>query len=88
MTPSTSTNIAATLEGMVRRFAPKSAAALEFKRETHLTDDAGIDSPRMIDLVLGVEDAFGITVDDADLDRVKTFGELVDLVGARTAKAV
>jgi len=86
MTPVMTTNIATTLENLVRRFAPKAAAALVYTRETHLIDDAGIDSPRMIDLVLGVEDAFGITVDDQDLDRVKTFGELVDLVGARTAE--
>ena len=87
MTPAMTTKTATTLEGIVRRFAPKHAAALAFTRETHLTDDAGIDSPRMIDLVLGVEDAFGITVDDEDLDRVKTFGQLVDLVGERTAEA-
>jgi len=80
-------NTATTLEALVRRFAPKDAAALAFTHETRLTDDAGIDSPRMIDLVLGVEDAFGITVDDDDLDRVKTFGQLVDLVRDRTAKA-
>ena len=87
MTPAITNNTAITLEAIVRRFAPKDAAALAFTHETHLTDDAGIDSPRMIDLVLGVEDAFGITVDDDDLDRVKTFGQLVDLVRDRTAKA-
>jgi len=28
-----------------------------------------------------------ITVDDEDLDRVKTFGQLIDLVRQRTAEA-
>ena len=87
MTPAITTNLANTLEDIVRRFAPKDTAALAFTHETRLTDDAGIDSPRMIDLVLGVEDTFGITVDDDDLDRVKTFGQLIDLVRQRTAEA-
>jgi acyl carrier protein len=87
ITNSATNNIANTLEAIVRRFAPKEAAALAFTRETRLADDAGIDSPRMIDLVLGVEDAFGITVDDACLDRVKTFGQLVDMVREQTAEA-
>ena len=88
MAPLMTTNIATTLEDIVRRFAPKETAALALTRETRLTDDAGIDSPRMIDLVLGVEDAFRITVDDDDLDRVKTFGQLVDLVQERIVEAV
>ena len=85
MTSSTmNTNeITTSLETIVRRFAPKDRAAIKLNRETRLTDEAGIDSPRMIDLVLAVEDAFAMTVSDDDIDRVKTFGELVDLVESR-----
>ena len=57
--------VASALEEIVRRYAPKNRAALPLTPQTHLTDDAGIDSPRMIDIVLGVEDRFGITVEDA-----------------------
>jgi acyl carrier protein len=71
----------------VRRYAPKNRAALPLTPQTHLTDDADIDSPRMIDIVLGVEDRFGITVEDDDIQRVKTFGQLVALVSERTAEA-
>jgi acyl carrier protein len=79
--------IASALEEIVRRYAPKNRAALPLTPETHLTNDAGIDSPRMIDIVLGVEDRFGITVEDDDIQRVKTFGQLVELVRERTAEA-
>ena len=79
--------VASALEEIVRRFAPKNRAALPLTPQTHLTDDAGIDSPRMIDIVLGVEDRFGITVEDDDIQRVKTFGQLVALVSERTAEA-
>ena len=79
--------VASALEEIVRRYAPKNRAALPLTPQTHLTDDAGIDSPRMIDIVLGVEDRFGITVEDDDIQRVKTFGQLVALVCERTAEA-
>jgi len=80
-------NVAAALEEIVRRFAPKNHASIQLAPDTHLTNDAGIDSPRMIDIVLGVEDAFAITVEDDDIQSVKTFGQLVDLVQQRTAEA-
>jgi len=73
------------LEEIIRRFAPQNRNPLQLTPATHLVNEAGIDSPRMIDIVLEVEDRFGITVDDADVQKVRTFGELVALVGAHTA---
>ncbi len=80
-------NVAAALEEIVRRYAPKNRASMQLTSDTHLTNDAGIDSPRMIDIVLGVEDAFSITVEDDDIQSVKTFGQLVALVEQRTSGA-
>jgi acyl carrier protein len=77
--------ITASLEDIVRRFTPKNPA-LHLGPTTHLIDEAGIDSPRMIDIVLEVEDRFGITVDDDDIQKVRTFGDLVVLVTARSAQ--
>jgi acyl carrier protein len=79
--------IASALEEIVRRYAPKNRAAVPLTPQTRLTDEAGIDSPRMIDIVLGVEDHFGITVEDDDIQRVKTFGQLVAVVSERTTEA-
>ena len=69
-----------TLEGIVRRFAPKNQVDVQFTPQTHLVDDVGIDSPRMIDIVLEIEDRYGFTIEDADVQRVRTFGELMELV--------
>ena len=72
------------LEGIVRRFAPKNRVEGAFTRQTLLLDDVGIDSPRMIDIVLEIEDRFGLTVKDDDVERLTTFGEMMDLVGIRS----
>jgi acyl carrier protein len=73
-------NIGAALAEIVRRFAPRDRAGVPLHPDTRLIDDLGIDSPRMIDVVLEVEDRFGITVDDAAVQRVRTFGEMQTLV--------
>jgi acyl carrier protein len=77
---SSTLTIPAVLEEIVRKFAPRDRAGMPLTPETRLIDDMGIDSPRMIDVVLEVEDRFGITVDDDAMGRVRTFGEVLALV--------
>ena len=68
------------LEKILRRFAPKASAAITVSPQTHLIDDFGIDSPRMIYIVLDVEDHFSLTIDDQEVQKIRTFGDLVNLV--------
>jgi acyl carrier protein len=70
------------LEQIIRRFAPQNRE-LRLTANTHLVNEAGIDSPRMIDIVLDIEDRFGLTVDDEEMQRIRTFGQLIALVEAR-----
>lgn len=72
------------LPEIVRHFAPKRAQALQFNRETHLVSDAGIDSARMIDVVLEIEDRFKLTLEDHEVQELRTFGDLVELVRSHT----
>jgi len=72
--------LAGALEEILRRFAPKNHTAVEFTPQTRLMEEVGIDSPRMIDIVLEIEDRFGFTIADEDAQNVRTFGELMELV--------
>ena len=74
------------LEQIIRRFAPKSKNELPLTCATRLIEDAGIDSPRMIDIVLDMEDRFGFTIEDHEVQQVRTFGDLVSLVNQRSAQ--
>ena len=75
------------LEEIVSRFAPKQRAGVAFARETKLADDLGIDSPRMIDIVLEVEDRFGVSLDDVDVEKTATVGDLLHAIELRRANA-
>ena len=68
------------LREIVGHFAPKRAQPLQLDSGTHLVNEAGIDSPRMIEVILEIEDRFKLTLEDEEVQNLPTFGDLVNLV--------
>ncbi|PLV59363.1 acyl carrier protein [Thermotoga sp. KOL6] len=48
--------------------------------EAKLIDDLGADSLDLVDLVMDFESEFGVKVDDADLEKISTVGDVVDYI--------
>ena len=48
--------------------------------EASFADDLDADSLDLVELVMALEEQFGITVDESELDGVETVGEAFDLV--------
>ena len=55
------------------------------KPETRLLEDLGVNSARLVDIVLDFEDAFSIAIDDTTADKIRTVGDAVEVVVAKTA---
>ena len=51
--------------------------------ETHLIDDLGADSLDAVDLIMSIEDEFGIEIDDDAAQNARTIGELVKYIEER-----
>ena len=51
--------------------------------DSNLIDDLGADSLDMVEMIMALEEAFGIEVPDEDAEEVETFGELVAYVAAK-----
>lgn len=49
----------------------------EIKMEHHLRNDLGIDSFGILMIVNSLEDEYGIEIEDADLDGLKTVSDIV-----------
>ena len=53
--------------------------------EASLADDLGADSLAAVELVMALEEAGGVTIDDADVEKLKTVGDIVKYLEARKA---
>lgn len=63
----------------------KNAAALAAaKAETRLLEDLGVNSARLVDIVLAFEDEFSIAIDDDTADKIRTVGDAVNMIAAKT----
>lgn len=46
--------------------------------DTNLIDDLGADSLDVVELIMSLEDAFGVTISDEDAAQLYTVGKIVD----------
>ena len=54
----------------------------EVTMEASMQDDLGADSLDLVDLVMSVEEEFGVKVADEDLENIKTVGDIVNYIEA------
>ena len=74
---------AATMQRVLEIIKPfvKNTAALENANEkTRIMEDLGVNSARLVDIVLEFEDKFGIEIDNDSADRVQTLGDAVQVI--------
>lgn len=55
----------------------------EVTMEATMQDDLGADSLDLVDLVMSVEEEFGVKVADEDLENIKTIGDIVNYIEER-----
>ena len=50
--------------------------------DTDLQEDLGADSLDVVDLLMSIEDEFGVEVPDVEIENIKTVGSLVSYIEA------
>ncbi len=55
--------------------------------ESNLLDDLGADSLDVVELVMALEEEFGIEVPDEDVENIRTVGDIVSYLGEREIRA-
>ena len=65
---------------IVEPFVQNEQALAKVTMETSILEDLKVNSARLVDVVLEIEDAFDIEVSDEDADNVKTIGSAVHLI--------
>ena len=54
--------------------------ATEIKEENNFITDLGADSLDMVEIIMGIEQEFGLKIDDNEISEVKTVGDLIKKV--------
>ncbi len=58
----------------------------EVTREASFVDDLGADSLDTVELVMALEEAFGIEIPDEDAEKIKSIGDTITYVMAHAKK--
>ena len=56
----------------------------EIKLESSIVDDLGADSIDLIELIMNLEEEYGISISDEEAVKLKTVGDVVDFITAQT----
>jgi acyl carrier protein len=65
---------------ILRPWTKNQAALQSVSMETDVLDDLKVNSARLVDVVIAIEDEFDIEVADEDIDDVRTVGDAVRLI--------
>jgi len=72
---------------IIKPFVKNAAALGSASDSTRIIEDLGVNSARLVDIILAFEDEFGIEVDDESADKVRTLGDAVQMIVLKTAPA-
>jgi len=61
-------------------------AETEVKKEASFVDDLGADSLDTVELVMALEESFGMEIPDEDAEKIKTIGDTVTYAMAHAKK--
>ena len=51
--------------------------------EARFVEDLGADSLETVELIMGLEDRFGVSISDEDAEKIRTVQAAVDYIGAQ-----
>ena len=80
-----STEIQDALQGIIRDVFMSDD--LELTPETTARDVPGWDSFKMVEIIVTVEERFGIKITSRDVDRLRNFGDLVTMISDKQGAA-
>jgi len=74
------------LRAIVEPYIQDETALDDIREETHLIEDLNIDSLNLVDIIIDVEAAFGIEIDDDAAEQMRTVGAAVSVIQERIRK--
>ncbi|NER11330.1 acyl carrier protein [Muriicola jejuensis] len=71
------------LQEIIKPYLPEDSRLEAIKPESHLINELNINSANLVDIVLDVEDAFDITLENEDMDEMQTVGDAMKIIESK-----
>ena len=71
------------LRTIITPYLPEDITPDAIRKESHLINELNINSANLVDIVLDVEDAFDITLENEDMDDMQTVGDALGIIDAK-----
>jgi acyl carrier protein len=68
------------LKNIIKFYLPVDVSVDSIGPESHLINDLNINSSHLVDVVLDVEDAFGIEIKDNELEAMDTVSSVIGII--------
>ena len=68
------------LHEIIEVYLPEDVSVNEISKESHFIDELNINSANLVDIVLDVEDAFGILLENEDMDKMQTVSDALSII--------
>lgn len=75
-----------TLKAIVKPFVKNQEAFENLKEETDFINDLNINSANLVDIVLDVEEAFHIEIDNVSMEKMLTIKAALDIIETKLAE--
>ncbi|WGK64469.1 acyl carrier protein [Croceiramulus getboli] len=72
------------LKAIIAVYLPQDVKVDDIQKDSHLMQELNINSSHLIDVVLDVEDAFDITIEDEELERMDTVAGALKIIEQKT----
>ncbi|MDP5060518.1 MAG: phosphopantetheine-binding protein [Maribacter sp.] len=74
------------LKDIIKIYLPEDVAVTDIEQDSHFMNDLNINSANLVDIVLDVEDAFDIRLENDDMDQMQTVNDAMAIIDAKLAE--
>jgi len=68
------------LRDIIEIYLPEDVSVDDISEESHFTNELNINSANLVDIILDVEDAFDITLENDDMDQMQTVKDALGII--------
>ncbi|MDF4202878.1 phosphopantetheine-binding protein [Maribacter sp. SA7] len=74
------------LKDIIKIYLPEDVSVTDIAQDSHFMNDLNINSANLVDIVLDVEDAFDIRLENEDIEKMQTVNDAMAIIDAKLAE--